>query len=507
MRAACHAGRAPSHRVTHRTAEKLRAAPIYVGDMVDVVVVGAGVGGLGSALALARAGHRVTVMERDSLSMPPTPQAAFDDWSRRGAPQTRHSHAFLARLRNLLRDRAPEVLAALHEAGATEVDFTRNPPPALHPLTPEPGDSDLVGLACRRTTFEWVLRRSVLSMPGVTLVQGSVEGLIAERGSGGIPRITGVGLADGTAVTADLVVDAGGRRSPSPAWLSAIGAAPVTESIEDTGIVYSSRFYRTLDPADDPAGHGLVVGDLGYLKYAVFPGDNGTLSITYGVHADDVEMRRVLRAGPFTEVAANLPALRRWVEPGRCTPISDVEVMAGLVNRLRRFVVGGLPVATGIYAVGDSSVCTNPVYGRGCSLAMVHAELLTDTLAAQGNDDVAAVLAFAEATRTTIEPWYGAALAQDRHDRHREAGPDDDATVDVGSIIRHGLLPAAGLDPAVFRAFMRMFNLLDLPEALLVDPRVLPGVMAAWNDRANRPPPPRLGPDRGELLQLLAGAA
>ena len=119
---------------------------------------------------------------------------------------------------------------------------------------------------------------------------------------------------------------------------------------------------------------------------------------------------------------------------------------------------------------------------------------------------MASALAFAEATRATIEPWYGAALAQDRHDRSPSAG-DDDATVGVGSIIRHGLLPAAGLDPAVFRAFMRMFNLLDLPEQLMLDRRVLPGVMAAWRDRANRPPPPRLGPDRGELLQLLAGAA
>src|SRR4051794_11864616 len=33
--------------------------------MAEVVVVGAGVGGLGSALCLARAGHRVTILERD----------------------------------------------------------------------------------------------------------------------------------------------------------------------------------------------------------------------------------------------------------------------------------------------------------------------------------------------------------------------------------------------------------------------------------------------------------
>lgn len=478
--------------------------------MANVVVVGAGVGGLGSALALARAGHRITVVERDTVSMPATPQAAFDEWRRRGAPQTRHSHAFLARLRNLLRDRGPDVLGALLTSGATEIDFLRHPPPALHPLTPEPADADLVGLACRRTTFEWVLRRSALATPGITLLPGAVAGLTADEGPGGVPHVTGVGLADRSALRADVVVDAGGRRSPLPAWLAAVGAQPVPESVEDTGIVYSSRFYRTLADGDDPAEHGLVVGDLGYLKYAVFPGDNGTLSITYGVHADDPEMRRALRPGPFTQVAANLPALRRWVEPGRCQPISDVEVMAGLVNRLRRFVIDGRPVATGVYAVGDSSVCTNPVYGRGCSLALVHAELLADTLAAAGGDATTAAVAFAEGTRAEIEPWYGAALAQDRHDRSaaRDGAEDDDTEgVDMGSLMRHGLLPAARHDPAVFRAFMRTFNLLDAPDAMMRDPKVVVGVMAAWQDRANRPPPPRLGPDRTELLQLLAGAA
>ena len=39
-------------------------------DGLDVVVVGAGIGGLGSALALARAGHRVTLVERDDTPMP-----------------------------------------------------------------------------------------------------------------------------------------------------------------------------------------------------------------------------------------------------------------------------------------------------------------------------------------------------------------------------------------------------------------------------------------------------
>ncbi|MGH9152817.1 MAG: FAD-dependent oxidoreductase, partial [Acidimicrobiales bacterium] len=188
--------------------------------MAEVVVVGAGVGGLGSALALSRAGHRVTVVERDAVAPAHSPDDAFEHWRRRGAPQTRHSHAFLARLRNLLRDRFPDVLADLLDAGVTEIDFTRHPPPALRPLAREPGDEDLVGLACRRTTFEWVLRRSAVAAAGVTIVPGEVSELVAGDVAGGVPRVAGVALADGAVLRADAVVDAAGRRSRLPRWLA-----------------------------------------------------------------------------------------------------------------------------------------------------------------------------------------------------------------------------------------------------------------------------------------------
>ena len=118
--------------------------------------------GLGTALALSRAGRQVTLLERDATPLPADPDAAFE-WDRRGAPQVRHSHALLARLRNLLRDRHPDVLEALLEAGATEMRFADNLPVDIVDRDPRPGDEDLVALACRRTTFEWVLRRIVLA--------------------------------------------------------------------------------------------------------------------------------------------------------------------------------------------------------------------------------------------------------------------------------------------------------------------------------------------------------
>ncbi len=152
-----------------------------------IIVVGGGIAGLGTALACARDGHQVTVLERDDTPMPPNPDAAFE-WQRTGAPQVRHSHAFLARLRNLLRDRAPDVLDALFEAGASEIAFTENLPETLTDRSYREGDDELVALACRRTTFEWVLRRLVLAEPGVELGHG-VAARVLDARPGPVPIV------------------------------------------------------------------------------------------------------------------------------------------------------------------------------------------------------------------------------------------------------------------------------------------------------------------------------
>ncbi len=224
--------------------------------MADVIVVGAGIAGLGTALAMSQQGHRVTVVERDATTVPDSPDAAFEQWHRRGAPQVRHSHAFLARLRNLLRDRAPEVLEDLLDAGATELRFLDHPPPSLEDRSPYPGDEELVALACRRTTFEWVLRRDALGARRVTLVEGAITGLLADPAAEGWPHVTGVELADGGQLRADLVVDASGVRSALPDWLRAIGVRSVPQREQDTGIVYSSRFYRLRPEARPPSTRG-----------------------------------------------------------------------------------------------------------------------------------------------------------------------------------------------------------------------------------------------------------
>ena len=152
-------------------------------DPQDIAVVGGGMAGTLAALVLARDGHRVTVYERDDTDLPDTADEAFDDWDRRGAPHARQSHAILARLRRILRERAPDVLDELLAQGATELSVERILPPDIADREPRPGDDDLVLLCCRRLTIEWVLRRAVTAEAGAKPARGAKRFLAVPSGA------------------------------------------------------------------------------------------------------------------------------------------------------------------------------------------------------------------------------------------------------------------------------------------------------------------------------------
>ena len=248
---------------------------------------------------------RSRILERDDTPMPATADAAFE-WKRTGAPQVRHSHAFLARLRNLLLDRAPDVLAELLRVGATEIPFTENLPPTLTDTGPRPGDDELVAIACRRTTFEWVLRRLVLAEPGVELRHG-VAAVGARSRRGRDP-------------TRDRSRRHRSRSRRRRAWTALVvrrlarrdrRRSPCAEELHESGIVYYSRFYRVRAGTEPPAYVGPTAADLGYLKYAIFLGDNDTFSVTYAIESDDEVLRRRLTdADTFETVARTLVAGR-----------------------------------------------------------------------------------------------------------------------------------------------------------------------------------------------------
>ena len=89
----------------------------------SVLVIGAGIGGLCTALSLAPTGRQITILERDGPPPAEDADVVFLDWHRRGAGHVRQSHAFLARLRGIIKKHDPALLEELKELGARELTF------------------------------------------------------------------------------------------------------------------------------------------------------------------------------------------------------------------------------------------------------------------------------------------------------------------------------------------------------------------------------------------------
>ncbi len=453
-------------------------------------------GGLTAALGLARCGFAVEVLERDPLPDVADVEAAFDA-DRRGAPQVHQTHGFLARIVVELRERFPDVLDQLLAAGCVTM------PTTAQLGDPRPGDEDLQVLVVRRTTFEWVLRRAVADEPGVTVRTGvGVPALLGTPATDAHPAVvTGVVTEDGDELAADVVVAATGRRGPVGRWLAELGV-DVAETIHESGLMYLSRWYRftgdrkiELDPK--------LGGDLGFVKYLAVPGDRRTLSITLAVRTDDTEMRSALSdPDRFEHACRILPGPDTFVGRYELEPIGGVRPMTGLLNRLRRFVGDdGQPLVLGFHAIGDSHTTTNPLYGRGCSIAAVQAIRLVDAVEAHPDDPAARSLAYEGASRHEIEPWFEVSVQMDRMGADPAgvaAGDDDGAGRGMAAVFAAG-----ATDPIIGRGLSRFMNMLATPLDLMGDADLMARMAEVMADPDAHPLPPVEGPTRAELLDAL----
>src|SRR5262249_62027642 len=141
--------------------------------------------------------------------------------------------------------------------------------------------------------------------------------------------------AGGSGPPAAVVVGARGRRSPVPGGVAALGAPGPHERSEDTGIFYYPRFYR-LGRGRAPAGTtGVIAGDLGWVKIAVFPGDAGTFSITVGAPVDDPDLKELADPQRFERFITAFPQVARWRARGVSVPIGGRQTPVLVVRPLR----------------------------------------------------------------------------------------------------------------------------------------------------------------------------
>ncbi|ALG08293.1 NAD(P)/FAD-dependent oxidoreductase [Kibdelosporangium phytohabitans] len=471
--------------------------------MSRVVVVGGGLVGLSTAMMLTQEGMDVTVLEQDAGQLPDSPAQAWSSWPRSGVGQFQQAHILQAPAYGILRDRIPEALDVLRDADATRFDVSLAMPPSVEDRTPRPGDDKFDTLITRRAVLEHAVasrvRQSVDIRRGV-----KVAGLIAGSSTmDGVPHVAGVRTADGAEIRADLVVDASGRRTRLPDWLAQLGARPPQEETWDGRTAYYTRFFRSADgKIPDMSGGGLLLQYFDSYSIIVIPADRGHWSVTVVVHSFDQDLKELRHVEKWTDLIRACPNHAHLLE-GEAE--GGMLIMGGNGDRLRRFVVDGKPIATGLLAVGDVVATTNPTYGRGIYLGLAQAVGTTELVRDHLHDPLELAQEHDTMLAERVVPCYRDTvhLSQNRADQvaavvngHPVETPAD------GERPAHDLFVAGYHDADLFRVILESGLMATPLEELLARPGVVDRATVAAKG-LEMPVP--AGPARPELLRMLAG--
>jgi 2-polyprenyl-6-methoxyphenol hydroxylase-like FAD-dependent oxidoreductase len=420
------------------------------------VVLGGSIAGILAARVLAEFYNDVSVIDRDTvLGVRET---------RRGAPHARHAHGLHARGHLIVEELFPGFTDELTAAGIPVGDLGEMRW-YFDARRLQPAHTGLVTVSVRRPVLEYHLRARVGSLPNVTFREEcDIIGLITSADHG---RITGVRVRDRAEnavdemLDADLVVDATGRTSRTPAWLEELGYERPSEDRVRIGLAYTTRLYKlrpemfngllSINPVASPAyPRGAFFG-------RVAP-DVAILSLT-GILGD----RPPTRPDLFLEFAKSLP-VRDVYDGVRDAEPLDEPTSFGFPASLRRRYEMLSRFPEGLLIIGDAVCSFNPVYGQGMSVSAIEAMTLREALQ---RGQVPAHEYFKAIAKVIDTPWdisAGGDLDFPGVEGHRPF------KVRMGNAYMARLRYAATKDSRVTNSFMRVAGLLDPPESLMMPP-------------------------------------
>ncbi len=379
-------------------------------------------------------------------------------------------------------------------------------------------DEDITTLQVRRHVFDRVLVGAAVSAARIRVVPERANGLLLDS-SGHVPVVRGLRLGSGESVTAEVVIDAGGRRSPVTGWLREAGIEQPERHDESIARYYSRHYDIVGKRPDLNIGFADVHGFACHVQL-LFPGERDTAVLALAAHDTDPVLKKIRDPEAFEALVAANEDFRPWAEILR--PSSGVFCLGAFDNRARTLVTEHRPVVLGLHQVGDALTMTNPTRGRGISMALMSAGRLTDVLDATSDPETAA-LEFEDWRRRSLLPHYrecaltdSVASAQLRAGLEGRSVPSNAPDIELPDghpISAHDLERAAGLDPDLFRIATRAAVMLDderRVESHDVAARVQAVLAAHPTSRARMPTdePPRAAAsklhDRAYVTEVLA---
>ncbi|MEU6097955.1 FAD-dependent monooxygenase [Streptomyces sp. NPDC047079] len=368
------------------------------------VVIGGGMTGMLAAAVLADHAD-VTVVERDVLPDGPLP--------RKGLPQARHAHILWSGGVKALEELLPGVVDRLVACGARKARIMTD----LVSKAPSGqwfrrfARSHHVNLLCSRDLLDAVVRERVLRDPRITLRSGT-EALALE---GGADRVSGVRVRSAQAtstLTADLVVDAGGRAARAAVWLRELGLPPVPERTVDAGVAYASRLYRApggasdgfpvvnvqADPRQAPGRGGIITPVEGGRWLVTLSGTRGGQPT-----ADNEAFLSFARSLPHPVIGELLTDAE---------PLTDVVTTRSTANK-RRYYEKTPRWPEGFAVLGDAVAGYNPVYGHGLSASALSVLAMRRVLRRQHLTAPGTARRIQKAAARPVENAWSLAVGQD----------------------------------------------------------------------------------------------
>jgi 2-polyprenyl-6-methoxyphenol hydroxylase-like FAD-dependent oxidoreductase len=342
------------------------------------IVIGGSMAGLATARVLADHFEEVLLVERDALPDTIDP--------RKGVPQGRQLHGLLKRGLEVYEELFPGLGASLIAGGGMRVDFSKDLRWHHFGVEKVRFDSGVVAIMMSRPYLEREVRRRVSALSNVRLLdQRDVTGLIASEDRRCVLGVK-TRRRDGESseveeLRGELVVDACGRGSSTPKWLTELGLPKPEESKVRVDVGYASRLYRRPESTGLPYKALFIIGTPPTSKRlgVLFPieGDRW-LALVAGMLGDHPP------ADPdgFLEFAKQLPTddLHRVLV--KAEPISDIATYK-FPAHLRRHYERMAAFPDGLAVLGDSQCSFNPIYGQGMTTAALSALALGECLTEQ----------------------------------------------------------------------------------------------------------------------------
>jgi 2-polyprenyl-6-methoxyphenol hydroxylase-like FAD-dependent oxidoreductase len=290
---------------------------------------------------------------------------------------------------------------------------------------------------------------------------------------------------------ANLVVDASGRGSRTPAWLHELGFQTPDVSEVKIGVGYTSRLYRRRP--DDLTGAKLVMSSPtppDERRFGVlFPIEDDRWLLTLGGWLGD---HPPTDNGGFQAFARSLPAVDLGRIAALAEPLGDF-ALHKVPSSLRRYYERLDRVPDGLLAIGDAVCSFNPIYGQGMTVAALEAEELESCLreGAPGRSWTGLPRRFYARIASVVDASWTMAVSEDF--RFPEVtGPKPPGT-DLTNWYMGYVHRATLRDPVVCREFLRVMSMLKPPSSLFH-----PGIVARalWEGAAGPSRPQPDGPSR-----------